>query len=122
MEEQVKEQFEKFQNGWTAAVDTGSKTALASNEVVLDSFGQLLKDQAEFGRAWMDISRKQAETLANDKDVAALFSDKGAPADYYAAAAKYGEALRKNATDAFARMTTINREAADSFVKACTQG
>lgn len=122
MEEQVKEQFEKFQNGWTAAIDASSKTALAGNEVVLDSFGQLLKDQAEFGRVWMNIGRKQAESLAADKDVTALFNDTGAPADYYAAATQYGEALRKNATDVFTRMTAINREAADTFVKACSQG
>lgn len=121
MEEQVKDQFEKFQNGWTAAIDAGSKAALRSNEVVMDSFGQLLRDQAEFGRTCMDIGRKQIESLSSEQDATTLFSDKGAPANYYAAATKYGEALRKNATDAFTRVSAINREAADTFVRACTQ-
>jgi len=121
MEEQVKEQFEKFQNGWTAAVDAGAKTALSNNEVVMNSFSQLLKDQVEFGRACMDIGRKQVESLSKDSDLTALFSDQGAPADYYAAATKYGEALRDNATNTFSRMATINREAADTLAKAFTQ-
>src|SRR5699024_3039894 len=121
MEEQVKEQFEKFQNGWTAAVDTGAKAALSNNEVVMNSFSQLLKDQVEFGRACTDIGRKQLESLSQNNDLTTVFSDQGAPADYYAAATKYGEALRDNATNAFSRIATINREAAATFVKSFTQ-
>lgn len=121
MEEQMKEQFAKFQNGMASAASAGSKTALRSNAVLMDSFGQLLKDQVAFGRTCMDIGRKQMETLSKDNDVTALFSDKGVSTDYYAAASKYGEALRKNSEDTFKRMTTVSREATDTFAKACVQ-
>src|SRR5699024_3627377 len=105
----------------TAAIDAGAKTALSNSEVVMDSFSQLLKDQVEFGRACMDIGRKQMESLAKNNDLTALFSDQDAPADYYTAATKYGEALRDNTANAFSRMTSINREAADTVVKSFTQ-
>lgn len=117
MEEQIKEHFEKFQNGLMSAFDTGSKMAepaMRGNEVVVDSVAQLVKDQVAFSRSCLDIGFRQVETLATDKDAAALWGDSNAPADYYKAVTQYGEALRRNAGNTGERLIGIGRETLDS--------
>lgn len=121
MEEQMKQQFEQFQNGLTAVIEAGSKMAgpvLRSNEVLIDSFGQFVKDQSEFGRTSLKIGQKQAESLTKQGDVTALFGQQDAWSDQYKAATQYGEAVRKNAENAYERLISISREAADAFTGA----
>lgn len=117
MEEQIKQQFEKFQSGLTSALETNAELlsyAARSNEVVLDSLEQLTKDQIAFGRSCRDIGQRQLETLTKDNDVSALFTDQSVRSDSYDAVTKYGEAVRKNAENAYKRFTSLGREATET--------
>lgn len=120
MEEQFKQQFDKMQNSCKAFYDAGQKVtepALRSSEIAFDSIGQLVKDQFEFGRACLDINRKQMEAAQN-RDLSALTRDNGMATDYYDAVVQYGEALRQNAENTCNRMLAIGRESATAFADA----
>lgn len=124
MEEQMKQQFEQFQNGFKAVFETGPKMVepvLRSGEVAIDSLSQLVKDQFEFSRSCLDISRRQLDSLAKSNDVTAVFRDQSASSEFYTAAMHYGEALRQNAESTRERMATIGREATDTAANVSAQ-
>jgi hypothetical protein len=123
MEEQVNQQFEQFQNSFKTAFETSQKMmepTLRSSEVVIDSLGQLARDQFEFGRTCMDIGRKQFETLQKSDDPSAVFQDTDTPSEYYNAALKYGEAVSQNAERTGERMMSIGNELVDTLTQAAT--
>jgi hypothetical protein len=117
MEDQMRQQFEQFQRGLTSVFGIGPKMAdpaLRSNEVLADSLGKLARDQIELGCSWLDIGRRQMASLAQSKDVTALFRDQDTPSEYYTAATQYGEAVRQNMENTRERLTAIGREATDT--------
>lgn len=125
MKDQMEKQFEQFQRGLTSALEGSSKMTgpvLRTNEVMVDSFNQLIKAQLEFSRSCMDIGRKQMESVTKEQDFTALFSDQGAATDYYAAVSKYGEAVRENAEKTQDRIETIGREMTDTATGFAQQG
>jgi hypothetical protein len=120
MEEQFQQQYEQFQNGFKSVFEAGQKMsepALRGSEVAIDSLNQLVKDQFEFGRSCMQIGQKQMEALQSADGMSALY-DTNAPSEYYNAAQRYGEAVRKNAEQTCDRMMTLGREATDKAADA----
>lgn len=116
MQEQMKQQFDQFQNGFKAMFGIWPKMAepaLRSSEVVIDSLSQLTQDQFQFARSCLDIGRRQMESVAQGNDVTALFRNQGAVSEYYSATLRYSDALRQNAERTLERMAAIGREATD---------
>ncbi|HET7313954.1 hypothetical protein [Salinisphaera sp.] len=124
MEEQRKQQPERFQNEFKSMFDANQKmmeSAVRSSEVAIDSLNQLAKDQYEFNRSCLEIGRRQMESLQTSNDATGLFRETGASSDYYNASLRYGEALRQNAEHTRDRMMAIGREATDTAAGASAQ-
>src|SRR5699024_4295553 len=83
---------------------------LRTNKVMLDGFSQLLKDQFEFGQSCMAIGRRQMTAFIQEPGPAALRASRDAAGDYYAAARKYGEAVRGNAVQTHNRPRVTGHE------------
>src|SRR5699024_6107956 len=94
MQKHMRQQFEQFQHGLVSAFEQSAKLAgpmLRTNEVMVDGFSQLLKDQAEFGQSCMAIGHRQMTAFMRASGPAALRASRDAASDYYAAASKYGK-------------------------------
>lgn len=114
----MEEQFEQFQKGFQSWLEAGQRLAepaLRGSEAAVRGMGQLMEDQIVFGRACADVYQQQLKSLADADNATTARRDTGALAAYRDAASQYGEAVRANADTMRERMTTIGREAVDTF-------
>lgn len=119
----MEEQFETFQKGFKSWIDAGqrlSEPAIRGSEAAFSSLNQLVEDQLAFGQACAEIAQRQMGALGQEDPVAALRQEDVYGA-YGAAAKRYGEALRKNATDTRDRMRGVGREAIDTVTDVAGQ-
>jgi len=124
MQKHMRQQFEQFQHGLVSAFEQSAKLAgpmLRTNEVMVDGFSQLLKDQVEFGQSCMAIGHRQMTAFMRASGPAALRASRDAASDYYAAASKYGEAMRSNAVQTHHRLMAIGDAATHTPAPATAQ-